>query len=206
MKPTSTPLDGQQLKLLGLIEEELQRKPVPVNKYRKKSGLGRSMTLGIVNRRCLPPDISRESWKRPYLHFLLQEFGKTIGISYTSITVNQNYETKPHYDSNNVGTSYIVGFGLYDGGDLHVEPHGSFNIAAEGVLFNGAESLHWTAPFQGDRYSLVFYTALKAPAKTYMALPIPSTLKTHQCYSAVGYGIYSQNSHITGLPHPLKCA
>jgi hypothetical protein len=41
------------------IVEELQKRPLAVNKYRDKAGVGRSQTFGLVNRRCLPVDHSR---------------------------------------------------------------------------------------------------------------------------------------------------
>jgi hypothetical protein len=58
------------------IIKELERQPLAINEYRLKSGSGRSQAFGIVNRRNLPPDYSRNCWCRPYLYHLLLEFGK----------------------------------------------------------------------------------------------------------------------------------
>ena len=105
------------------IIKELERKPIPLNHYRKKTGDGRSGALGIVNRRSLPADYSRLCWKRPYLYKLLLDFGKTFvppEVQWNAITLNQNYRARPHYDRHNIGKSYLVAFGDYTGGDLRL--------------------------------------------------------------------------------------
>ena len=74
------------------IYQELKRRPIGKNEYRLMSGSGRSQAFGIVNKRSMPPDYSRQNWLRPKLYKLLLDFGqKYVDISYNSITVNQNY-------------------------------------------------------------------------------------------------------------------
>ena len=102
------------------IISELQRQPLQENKYRLQSGGGKSQAFGVVNRRCLAPDYSRQCWLRPYLYKLLVDFGNkhVKDISWNAITVNQNYKADKHYDKHNLGPSFLVAFGDYTGGEL----------------------------------------------------------------------------------------
>jgi len=141
----------------GIIKE-LESRPLDVNKYRLNVGLGRSQCFGIVGKRSMPPDVSRQSWRNPRLHHLLMLFAaKYIKIPFTSIQVNQNMTCSAHRDKGNTGMSAIVAFGNYSGGDLVVEGK-SHDINRKILLFDGSKEEHYTAPFTGDRYSIVFHT------------------------------------------------
>ena len=132
--------------------------PLAKNYYRKKVGEGVSQCFGIVGKRWLPPDFSRQSWLHPELHHLLMKFAeKHVPVPFTSIQVNCNFPCNPHKDVGNLGESYIVGFGSYRGGSLCVE-NADYNISYRGLLFDGSQLTHWTKPWVGDRYSLVFHT------------------------------------------------
>lgn len=143
------------------IIKELERQPIAVNEYRKKSGTGRSQAFGIVNRRNLPPDYSRNCWVRPYLYHLLLEFGNQyVDLSFNAITVNQNYKADPHRDKNNIGDSFLVAFGEYSGGELEIlegERKGTYNINRTPIKDNFSKVLHSVKDFEGNRYSLVYY-------------------------------------------------
>ena len=156
------------------IREELEKRPLLVNHYRDVAGEGRSQTFGIVNRRCLPYDYSRQNWVRPKLYHHLQEFArKYVDISYTSITVNQNYRCLPHRDKNNQGDSFLVAFGSYAGGNLVMHEgdlSGSHDIWCTPIKADFSKVLHSVEPFTGTRYSLVFYT-LKATKQPEQPLP-----------------------------------
>mgnify|MGYP007070596005 CR=1 FL=1 len=56
------------------IIEELVKRPLQINEYRKKVGDGRSQAFGLVHRRSAPVDFSRLCWKRTYLYSLLLNF------------------------------------------------------------------------------------------------------------------------------------
>ena len=78
----------------------------------------------------------------------------------TTITVNRHAQFRPHRDSGagaGQSTSLIVGLGDYIGGTLMVEgkPH---DIRYKPLEFDGWRELHWTRPFRGERFSLVWYT------------------------------------------------
>lgn len=146
----------------SFILHELQRKPLPVNHDRVMAGKGKSQAFGIIRRWSYRPWLSRNTWMRPELwQYLLDFAAQHIVIPWDAVQVNDNYISQPHKDKGNKGLSYIVGFGDYQFGELFVDVSGQgvpYDIHHRGHLFNGAESLHWTAPWEGHRYSLVFFS------------------------------------------------
>jgi len=181
---------------LSEIQKELERLPIPVNKYRPMSGEGRSQAFGIVNRRCLPPDYSRNCWTRPYLYKLLLDYGKAnVKIPFTSITVNQNYKAEPHRDKGNVGQSYLVGFGDYTGGELeiHEGPLAGLHDVRQSIVADFTKVLHSVRVFEGSRYSLVYYTCKKSDG-----LPEASVEFIDGKWVFLRGGVVCK-----GLPHPL---
>ena len=187
------------------ILEYIRKRPIEVNKYRPSVGIGRSQTWGIVNRRCLPPDISRQSWRHPYLHKLLMDFAaKHVPVPFTSIQVNENLACAEHVDKGNVGQSFIVGFGDYEGGSLNVEGY-SHNIQYRGFLFDGSKQKHKTEPFRGNRFTIVYHTLA---GKSRWAGIVPEISE----YEAVNDGVWKIKRlsdgelfwNNKGLDHPLK--
>jgi len=185
------------------ILRELSRQPLQENKYRTVAGSGRSQAFGIVGRRSLKPDYSRQCWFRPKLFYHLIEFAKKhVTIPWTSITVNQNYKSLPHKDKNNRGSSYIIGFGSYTGGNLKIHEgslEGSHSIRYTPIIHDFSKVIHSTEDWEGDRYSLVFYDYYTPRLE---ALP-PASVK----YEENTYIFYRGDERITkknGLPHPLR--
>lgn len=78
----------------------------------------------------------------------------------STIAINRNAQFRPHVD---VGAgagqsrSLIVGLGTYIGGELMVEGK-KHCIRYKPLEFNGWTERHWTLPFHGERYSLVWFT------------------------------------------------
>ena len=182
------------------IQQELERQPLPINKYRKKVGLGRSNTLGVVNRRCLPADYSRLCWMRPYLYKLLLDFGaKYVSFPYTSITINENYTAGKHRDKGNKGLSFLTAFGDYQGGDLKIyegDLSGNHNIQFKSITTDFGANYHSVEPWTGNRYSLVYYNLKRMPE-----LPAPSVRLENNKYV-----FYRGDAPVTRkepLPHPL---
>ena len=156
------------------IIDELARQPLETNKYRKKCGEGRSQTFGIVNRRCIPPDFSRQCWKRAYLYKLLLDFAdKYVTIPYNAITVNQCYKSAPHKDKGNTGQSFLIAFGPFEGGSLKFGD-ASHNVKYTPMIADFSNTIHSVEDFTGDRYSLVFYTLDIYKRFKYSDLPSPS--------------------------------
>ena len=86
-------------------------------------------------------------------------------IKVDQVQINKNWQSPPHRDSGNVGESWIIGLGDYEGGETVVEypkEHIEYNIKNTFVKFNGSKYIHWTKPYEGTRYSLVFYKHSKA--------------------------------------------
>lgn len=103
--------------------------------------------------------LSVASKKYPILYEKLKELmnGYDPDFEWTTITLNKNFKCEPHKDGKNIGYSYIIGIGDYDGGELNVEGE-KVDIKNKFYKFNGSEKVHFVEPwFNGDRYSLVFY-------------------------------------------------
>jgi len=74
--------------------------------------------------------------------------------------INCNAQFTPHVDSgrgSGQSLSLIVGLGDYLGGEILVEGE-AHDIQYKPLEFNGWRQRHWTAPFQGERFSLVWFT------------------------------------------------
>ena len=135
----------------------LQTKALPVNYDRMRSGPGKSQAFGVIRRWSYRPWLSRNTWMLPELWAALQAFAaQHVSIPWDAVQVNDNYNSAPHKDKGNQGDSYIVGFGDYGGGALCVDET-DYDIRHRGHLFRGAELTHWTRPWLGHRYSLVFF-------------------------------------------------
>lgn len=113
----------------------------------------------------------------PEAHEALRALGRALrlDVDNLSFTVNKNFQCQPHKDGNNVGTSVIVGFGDYTGGQLaikqgDIEQH--FDIRYEPLVFNGACYCHWVNEFEGDRYTVVMYIKSWKPPNAKKA-PVP---------------------------------
>ncbi|CAE8689729.1 unnamed protein product [Polarella glacialis] len=131
--------------------------------------------------------VSSATERHPWLARLLVAFANAHNpdFMFTSIQVNKNYAARPHVDKNNLGTSMIIGLGSYDGGELWVHDENdagdvSFELQEDiscmyhyrsGASYRGRDvdirdkwlpfngnRLHFTRPFTGDRYSLVYFT------------------------------------------------
>jgi tRNA U38,U39,U40 pseudouridine synthase TruA len=78
----------------------------------------------------------------------------------STIAINRNAQFRPHTDSGagaGQSTSLIVGLGTYSGGELMVEGE-KCDIRYKAIEFDGWKQRHWTLPFIGERYSLVWFT------------------------------------------------
>ena len=81
-------------------------------------------------------------------------------VTADQVHINKNWLSPPHKDSGNQNESYIIGLGDYTNGNLIIEKEdGDEEIDIHNIFikFNGAKYTHYTRPFEGTRYSLVFY-------------------------------------------------
>lgn len=185
------------------IITELRRQPLQVNNYRDKAGKGRSQTFGVVGKRSLPSDYSRQNWLRPYFFKLLLDFGeKYVDISYNAITVNQGYKAAPHYDKNNVGVSFLVAFGDFTGGNLKIHEgdlSGNHSVRYKPIVADFSKILHSVEDFEGERYSLVYYWFQNSKS-----VPLPPCSVRQEEDKWFFYRGEEKITKDKGLPHPLR--
>jgi len=118
----------------------------------------RSVTLGYVRDwKTGGKTISRFTLSHPDFWNLLVEYGnENVPHPFQSVCINHNTIAKPHHDGNNKGVSSIIGIGNYTGGELVVN-HQVIDIHNKLFTFDGSKELHWSLPFEGERYSLIFF-------------------------------------------------
>ena len=78
------------------------------------------------------------------------------------VAVNRRATFLPHVDTGSgfgQSSSLIVGLGAYSGGELVVEGEPS-DIRYRPLTFDGWRQRHWTLPFEGERFSLVWFTPM----------------------------------------------
>ena len=149
-----------------LVLEELENTKFPLNSSRKNvsNKSTTSFAMGEVNYRGQKKlggktkGPSRFNEKFPELFILLKNLIKIWkpDFNYTTIQVNKNVISEPHIDKNNVGPSYGIALGDFNGGDLVLEGK-EFCIKNKFKKFNGTLG-HWITPFKGTRYSLIYFT------------------------------------------------
>jgi len=85
-------------------------------------------------------------------------------FKFTTIQYNQNHKCAKHIDGKNIGDSYIIAFGDYEGGELIVYDENDkptyIDIKNKFYKFNGSKFYHETADFTGTRYSLVYFSVI----------------------------------------------
>ena len=102
--------------------------------------------------------------RRPALYKALVQFAEKAlpeDFHWNTITLNKDVKARRHTDGQNVGESYIIGFGDYTGGYLRTYIDESDYIAHDikdrALKFNGALVPHETEDFTGTRYTIIFY-------------------------------------------------
>ena len=141
--------------------DELNKANLPIYKKRENTGIGITHTFGMnrARKKCGLFNSPNNSRYPDIYKAILAYADKYVNphIEYTGVQVNKNYKTKPHYDARNANIeSYIVGLGDYNNGKLILNSY-KIDIKYQPILFNGAQWLHSTDDFTGDRYSLVFF-------------------------------------------------
>jgi hypothetical protein len=115
--------------------------------------------------------------------------------------VNDSFRAAPHIDKGNVGDTVVEAFGDYRGGGLRMHEgvlEGVYDIKHAGLQADFSKITHSVEPFEGRRFSLVFYTA-KDKFGSGVALPPPSVALLD------GKLVFKRGDVIcTGLAHPLK--
>tara|TARA_R100000278_G_C5443494_1_gene154545 strand:- start:68 stop:658 length:591 start_codon:yes stop_codon:yes gene_type:complete len=121
---------------------------------------------GRINRKPCPTGGYYTKLQALYPEYMdiFQEFVGTYveDFEFNQIVINKNFEIMPHKDASNVGVSYIIGLGEYTNGDLVVDYEDyeeRHNIRHKFYTFDGSKYTHWVEPFEGERFTLVFYNS-----------------------------------------------
>ena len=164
---------------LAILEEwlrtvEYKTATARLEKFKIKRSVGGSVFIGYTYRGYLTPTKKRE-WccdrkkfktklmsERPDLWNALEEFRDHHfrNFNFSGVQLNRCYALGPHKDNANIGESVLVCCGDYTGGDTCVEIDGEvhkFDARLRPVIFNGSQYTHWVTPFEGDRFSVVFF-------------------------------------------------
>ena len=103
------------------------------------------------------PELSLYSRKYPEIYAEIVRIGKEIcDFEFKSIQLNRNLVSPPHKDKGNQTKSVIVSFGYYTGGELVIE--GVEHDTRTPLTFDGANQTHWNNPFNGTKYSLIYFS------------------------------------------------
>ena len=125
-------------------------------------GVGGSFSVGVYPKGCQAPKGNTLFPELLKACFLLEHLLLPYRTPSSTIAINRHAQFRPHRDSgagNGQSGSLIMGLGDYTGGELVVEgvPH---DIRYKPLEFDGWSERHWTLPFFGSRYSLVWFTPL----------------------------------------------
>ena len=133
-----------------------------------------SFTIGATARG-MPPPRANTLLRDTGLWLALVALEKAIAPAgrepSSTVAVNRHARFAPHRDRGagaGQSQSLIVGLGDYIGGELGVVPREAqeegegagvaHNIRYAPLEFDGWAQLHWTKPFKGERYTLVWFT------------------------------------------------
>jgi len=134
-----------------------------------------SMLYGLTWRGYLAPGRYREKDEKtgmyitkvkvehPELEEIFREFADFHfpDFDYGSVQLNKNFPCPRHIDSSNKSESILCCFGEYTGGETCIE-YAPGHIKEvypnkKPICFDGSKYYHWVKPFEGKRYSLVFF-------------------------------------------------
>ena len=83
-------------------------------------------------------------------------------FQFTSIQFNKNNKCSRHKDRYNKRESAMIGLGDYTNGELKIyDEDGGFSLHDthhKWIIFDGGKYEHETMPFEGTRYTLVYFT------------------------------------------------
>ena len=172
----------EDLKILEKYIEKIDyRTPTSrMEKFKIPQKVGGSVLYGWTWRSYLSPTKNREfdekvgryktkiMAERPELWDIFQELRNIYfpGFVFTGVQLNKNYRILPHKDSANIGVSYLVALGDYEGGGRTIVDY-KFKVVkldarAGPVSFDGSKYWHWIENWvKGNRYSLVFFNDKK---------------------------------------------
>jgi len=126
------------------------------------AGVGGSFSVG-----CLPKHLAQPKGNNLFPELLRACFDLERVLCpdrppSSTIAINRHAQFSPHRDSgagSGQSQSLIVALGDFTGGEIAVE-NTAHDIRYKPLEFNGWMERHWTLPFVGQRFSLVWFTPL----------------------------------------------
>ena len=151
---------------LGLMDKKFTGPRSQATKKKYKSLDPRTMTLGKTRHLHTGEkklSVATKRFPRLYkeIKFLIYLIDPTFKCN--AIQVNENTIAERHKDNSNVGFSYLMGLGKYNGGLTKIykndddEKGKTYSIKHKILYFDGSKLPHESTPFKGKRYSLVFF-------------------------------------------------
>lgn len=115
-------------------------------------GLARSLYTG--------PCVSKNTYAfEPLVRRLIQMMQtQKPDFKFNSISINRNFDGTLHYDRLNCGETHMFTVGDFTGGDLWIHPGRREATLNRCIEFDGRVP-HCTYPYDGTRYSIVFYAS-----------------------------------------------
>jgi len=103
---------------------------------------------------------TRGSNDYPEIEKLLREISGDF--EWTIAQINKNVLTKRHLDKKNSGETMTLTLGNFTGGRLGTEggngtEGGMIDNYKKPYKFDGSKVVHWTEPFDGERYCIIYY-------------------------------------------------
>lgn len=172
-------------------------------RQKRIKGGGDSFTIGNM-----PPGMAQPALNKTLGALLeacreLEQAILPMRIPSSTVVVNRNAQFMPHTDSgagNGQSVSMIVGLGNYSGGELVVEGEPN-NIRYRPMEFDGWKQRHWTTPFEGERFSIVFFTPYGCDASVAIR---HATLRNGVRMPLIGLGTYRLKG--AAVAHPVRAA
>ena len=129
----------------------------PGDRETKVYGSGNKMTT-------IKKGVLSQSLKSGPLYELIMSLAPARPDGDWRVTINKNVQCYPHKDRGNVGTSYILFLGEFEGGELCFEDG---TVIAEQNTWHEIDGsiVHWNTPIKGEKYSVILFN--KAPTARY---------------------------------------
>lgn len=171
-----TEISQQDKNILTELYNELDKITIPTT-FRSEGVKGgyHASKIGVTNQRNARQTIfglskhrgvkqeSRYTRKYPHILPLFRKFIQSHHpqFEFSSVYVNKNTVSKMHLDAENAGVSLLVGIGDFNGGEtvLYLPAEEKFDIKTHSLVFNGSKISHKSEPFEGTRYSFVFFNS-----------------------------------------------
>jgi hypothetical protein len=172
-------------------------------RQKRIKGGGDSFTIGNMPAGMAQPALNSTLGELLSACLELEQALLPMRLPSSTVVVNRNAQFVPHTDSgagNGQSVSMIVGLGNYSGGEVVVEGD-AHNIRYLPLEFDGWGQRHWTSPFDGERFSIVFFTPYGCKAGEAIR---HTTLHNQVRMPLVGLGTFRLKGE--AVAHPVRAA